>query len=171
MAKKNKAPIVRRRRQRQEVSAFGPLFFTGLAAIGFISWQVAVLVAFGLVPTIVLAFTGKGSNKSLRLQCVTFANLSGVIAFVPQVWSRPTQLEAIVTDPINLVMMWGSASIGYMLIYVGPIVATHILQGMAQDKIKQITQQRQALVEAWGPEVLGDKDDAPKPNHIRPKKS
>lgn len=171
MAKKTKPPVIRRRRQRQEMSAFGPLLFIGLAAVALFSWQTAALIAFGLVPTIVLAFTGKGQNKSLRLQCVGFANLGGVIAFAPQVWQRPGQLMAIITDPINLVMMWGSASLGYALIYVGPIVATHVLQGMAQDRIKNIAQQRQALVEAWGPDVLGEKEIEPKPNHIRPPKS
>ena len=171
MAKKKKIPVVRKRRQRQEVSAFGPLLFMGLVAVSFVSWQVATLIATGLVPTIVLAFTGKGTNKSLRLQCVAFANLGGVITFAPQVWARPSQLETIISDPINLVMMWGSASIGYALIYVGPIVATYVLQGMAQDRIKQIAQQRQAMVEAWGPDVLGDKDQEPAPNHIRPAKS
>lgn len=170
MAKKKKAPALRRRRQRQEISAFGPLFFMSMIVIGFLNWQVATLIAFGLVPTLVLAFTGKGQNKSLKLQCVTLANLAGVLTFVPQVWSRPSQLEAVITDPINLVMMWGSASIGYTLLYVGPIVATYVLQSISQERIKQIAQQRQALVEAWGPDVLGDKDEENAPNHIRPKK-
>lgn len=171
MAKKTKTPVNRKRRQRKEMSGFGPLLFIGLATVALFSPPVAILISAGLVPAIVLGFTGKGENKALRLQCVTFANLGGVIPFTMQIWSRPQSLETVLSDPINLVIMWGSAAIGYALIYVGPIVATYILQGMSQDRIKQIVQQKQSLVEMWGHEVLGDKEEAPAPKHIIPRKS
>ena len=53
----------------------------------------------------------------------------------------------------------GSSRFGYALIYIGPHIAAIVLQGLSQDRLKQIAAQRQALIEQWGHEVLGDKDD------------
>lgn len=170
MAKKPKS-VVRRRRKTQEMSGFFPLLVIGLGVATVFSPALAILIAVGIVPTIVLGFTGKGEYKSQRLQCVAFTNIAGVVPSAAQVWSRPGQLENLITDPINLVVMWGAAVFGYGLIYVGPQIAAYILQGLAQDRIKNILQERQGLVELWGPDVLGDKDKEPAPNHITLKKS
>jgi len=71
--------------------------------------------------------------------------------------------QVVIRDIFNIVAMFGSAAIGYALIYVGPMVASFVLQSLNQDRVKKITQQRQALVDLWGHEVLGDKDEvAPK---------
>ncbi|WP_262691058.1 hypothetical protein [Kordiimonas aestuarii] len=147
---------MRRRRPQQEMNGFLPLLFIALVALALFSWQVSVLFLVGLAPSLVLGVTGKGVHKTEKLQCVGFSNIAGIIPFAMQVWSRPRDFSMIVSDPINLVAMFGSAAIGYALIYVGPMVAAQILQVMAQDKLKTIAQQRQALLELWGPEVLGD---------------
>ncbi|WP_417450544.1 hypothetical protein [Kordiimonas sp.] len=154
-----KVPMkMRRRRPKREMSGFLPLLFLGLVAVSLFSWKVSVLFIVGLAPTIVLGVTGKGVHKSEKLQCVGFSNIAGIIPFAMQVWSRPRDFSMIISDPINLVAMFGSAAIGYALIYVGPMIAAQVLQAMAQDKLKQLAQQKQALLELWGPEVLGDPD-------------
>ena len=150
---------MRRRRKQQETGGFFPLLTVGLIGIALFSWQVSVLFMVGLLPTIVLAITGKGEFRSQKLQCVGFSNIAGILPFAVQVWSRPRQFAEIVFDPINLVAMLGSAAIGYALLYVGPMIAAQILQVMAQDKLKQVAQQRQALIELWGPEVLGGNEE------------
>ncbi len=164
MAKKQKKPALRKRRNpQQEFSAFGPLLLFGLLAAALFSPNAAIVAAVGLVPTIVLGFTGRGVHKGARLQCVGFANLAGVLPFIPQVLAR-NDAQVVVGDIFNIVAMFGSAAIGYALIYVGPMVASYVLQSLNQDRLKKIAQQRQSLVEMWGHEVLGDKDDevAPK---------
>lgn len=159
MAKKpvKKARPVRRR--RQEMSAFGPILFISLGALALFKYQVAMLVAAGLVPTIVLGFTGKGVNKNEKLQCVSFTNLTGVMTYVQGVWTRPSTVDDVIGDPMNLLVMWGAAAFGYALVYVGPMLASMLLQTLAKDRLKNIAQQKQALVDLWGPEVLGDRDD------------
>ena len=149
---------MRRRRSQQEMSGFIPLLFIALVVTAFFSWQVSVLFIVGLAPTLVLSVTGKGVHKSEKLQCVGFSNIAGILPFALQVWDRPRDFGMIVSDPINLAAIFLSAAIGYALIYVGPMIAAQILQAMAQDRLKQLAQQRQALLELWGPEVLGDPD-------------
>lgn len=140
------------------MSAFGPLLIFGLMITAVINHHAAIVAAIGLVPTIVLGFTGRGDHKSQRLQCVGFANLAGVLPFIPLVIAR-NDSQVVIGDIFNIVAMFGSATIGYALIYVGPMVASYILQSLNQDRIKKIAQQRQALMDLWGHEVLGDKDD------------
>lgn len=164
MAKaKKKSTFHRRRRPRQEMSGFGPLLLIGMSALALYDYNAAIIAAVGIVPTIVLGFTGKGEYKSQRLQCVAFANLGGTIPFVAESMSGRMPIERYIGDPITLVAMWGGAAIGYALIYVGPLVAAYVLQSMNQDRLKKIAQQRQGLLELWGSEVLGDKDEPAKP--------
>jgi hypothetical protein len=152
------------------MSGFFPLLVIGLGAAALFSPALSILIAVGIIPTIVLGVTGKGEYKSQRLQCLAYANIAGVVPSAAQVWQRPQYVESLITDPINLVVMWGAAVFGYGLIYIGPQIAAYILQALSQDRVKKIMQERQTLVETWGPDVLGEKEKAPAPNLIIPPK-
>lgn len=163
MSKKKRAPAIRRRRRPQrEMSGFAPMLIVGFAGAALYSLGSAIIMALGIAPTIVLGFTGKGEFKAERLQCVGFCNLAGVLPFMYQAKLRGW--EAVVGDAINIVLMFGSAAIGYALVYVGPMVAAFVLQGLNEDRLKKIGQQRQALVDLWSHEVLGDKEEEQKQN-------
>jgi hypothetical protein len=163
MAKKKKqvTPMRMRRRlnRRQEINPFWPLLFVCLIAVGLFSREAAGLAVIGLAPTIVLGMTGKGVHKTEKLQCVGFMNIAGVLPFMAQVMSRPDDFIYVVANPINLVAMFGAAAVGYALIYVGPMLAAMVLQSLSQERIKNINQQRQALVELWGAEVIPEKGE------------
>ncbi len=161
MAKKKQVTPMRMRRkinQRQEISAFGPLLVAGLIALAIASLNAVAVAIVGLAPTIVLGLTAKGVNKSERVQCVGFMNIAGVIPFIATVMDQPRELMFIISNPINLATMYGAAAVGYALIHVGPMVAAIVLQSLAQERIKTLNQQRQALIELWGADVIGDKD-------------
>ena len=66
--------------------------------------------------------------------------------------------------------MGGAAGFGYALIFVGPMIAAFAVQMLAQERTKSIIQQKQALVELWGTDVLGSKDDEPVASKSRFKK-
>lgn len=161
MTKRRKPAIRRRRQPRQEMAGFAPLLIVGLAAMAIFNMDAAIVATVGLVPTIVLGFTGKGEFKTERLQCVGFCNFAGVLPFVPPAMSRGW--EVVFGDIINIVAMFGAAAIGYALVYVGPMVAAFVLQGLNQDRLKKIAQQRQSLVDMWSHEVLGDREEVPQP--------
>ena len=156
---KKKPPVIRRRRRQQEVSGFGPLLIVGMALSAFYSLDASIIMAIGIVPTIVLGFTGKGEFRAEKLQCVGFSNIAGVLPFMVQAKMRGSW-DFVVGDIMNLLLMYGSAAIGYALVYVGPLVAAFILQGMNDDRLKKIAAQKQAHVDMWGHEVLGEKEEA-----------
>jgi len=152
---------VKRRRQTSGNGGFIPILFICLGGLALFKYEVAMLISAGLLPTIVLAFTGKGESKNEKLQCVSFTNLAGIATMVPDVWDRPSMVYTLLGEPLNLLVMWGAAGFGYALVYVGPMLASMVLQTMAKDRVKNIIQQKQTLVELWGPEVLGDRDEPP----------
>jgi len=149
----------RRRKSSGDASATGIIFLVALILLGFFSKESAMLVAVGILPTLVLAFTGKGDNKTRRVVTVGLTNSAGILLLLGEVWSNPGSFERIIISPNNWIIMWGSAAIGYALNYVGPMIAAIVIQGLAQDRIKNINQQKQDLVELWGHDVLGNKDD------------
>jgi len=169
MAKEPKKRLIRKRKKQEESSGFIPVLFVGLAVLAIFKLEVAMFVAAGLIPTIVLALTGKGHNKSEKLQCVTFTNLTGIVPMIGDVWDAPNSFSTLLANPINMLIMWGAAALGYALIYVGPQIASMVLQNMSQDRIKKIMAEKQALVELWGHEVLGDKEDTSQSNFIKPR--
>ncbi len=161
MAKKKQVTPMRMRRkinQRQEISAFGPLLVAGLIGLAIASLNAVAVAVVGLAPTIVLGLTAKGVNKAERVQCVGFMNIAGVIPFIATVMDQPRELMFIISNPINLATMYGAAAVGYALVHVGPMLAAIVLQSLAQERIKTLNQQRQALIELWGADVIGDKD-------------
>ncbi len=144
--------------KRQEMSAFGPLLVAGLIGLGIASLNAVGVAIVGLAPTIVLSLTAKGINKAERVQCVGFMNIAGVLPFIAMVMDQPRELMFILFNPINLATMYGAAAVGYALVHVGPMLAAIVLQSLAQERIKTLNQQRQALIEQWGADVIGDKD-------------
>ncbi|RMB11840.1 hypothetical protein [Eilatimonas milleporae] len=151
-----RAAARRMRRRRQDGSGFLPLVTVLLGSIALFRWEVAALMAVGLLPTIVLGVTGRGRWQAERLQCVGFCNIAGVMPYAVLLWQRPSEMVNIFTDMIALAVMFSAAAFGYLLLYIGPWVSAIIIQALAQDKLKQINQQKQGLVEKWGNDVLGD---------------
>jgi len=159
-------PVVRKRpppRRRRSGNSSGPGAFLviGLVVLAVIKPPAALLVAVGLLPTIVLGFTGKGSHKGQRTMCVGLTNFAGIIILLGDLWSQPGMLDDMLVNLNTWIIMWGGAAIGYALNFVGPLIASMILQGMAQDRIKNINQQKQELLELWGHEVLSTDDNKP----------
>lgn len=157
---KKKAVVRRKRRSSEEMSGFGPLLIIGLAGLAFYAVDAAIVALVGIVPTIVLVFTGKGVFKAERIQCVGFSNIAGVLPFLQQAKIRGWE-SVILGDMVSILLMFGSAAIGYALVYVGPMVAAFVLQGMNEDRLKKIAQQKQNLVDLWSHEVLGEKEEDP----------
>lgn len=172
MAKKDKPakkPVRRRRQNQGSGGAIGILFVLLLTVIVVINREAAMLIVIGLIPTLVLGITGKGDFKAERMQSVALANMSGVLLLLASVWSKSNGFEELISNPTNWIIMWGSAAIGYALNFVGPMIAVMILQNMVKERLKAMQQQRQELIDLWGPEVLGEKQEKPQQKFISPR--
>lgn len=154
--KKKAAPMRSRPRGRPGESggAVVPILLLIIGMVAMFRWEVAVLFFFYLVPTFVLALTFRGAFAQEKVMTVTLMNLAGIIPFAVQVWHAPRNLMYVMTDVINAVVMLGAAGFGYLLLWLGPHGAAVIIQMMRQDRLKAIGDERKALSEEWGNEVL-----------------
>lgn len=150
-------PRLRRRVVQQDMPNMLPLFLIAIGLLAIFQWQVSALFFVFMVPTFVMSFTALDARKNERVLCVGLMNIAGIMPFAMEVWDYPARFEFVASNVINIAVMLGSASMGYLLLWIGPIIAAIVLQALAADKIKALTSKRKSFVEEWGPEVLGDK--------------
>jgi hypothetical protein len=130
------------------------LILFGAGGIAVLSWQTAALVCLGLLPTLVLVYTGTGPLKSEKLQCVFLLNISTIIPFAYDMWHNPENFNYMIANPITIAGMYSGAAVGYLFVFMGPVFAAAILQILSKDKLRRITQNRQTLIGEWGDELI-----------------
>ena len=130
-----------------------PLLGILLLALVAYNTAVAVLVALGIVPTLVMAFTATGRQAAAKTQVILLCNIAGILMAVHNILAQGARASLL--DVNQLAVAYAAAAMGYVLIFVGPIVAALVLQTLAQDRLRGLMKQRQTLIDQWGPELLG----------------
>jgi len=133
-------------------NATGVFIILTLIAISVFSRGSALALATGLLPTYVLLLQRKSLYSSLQTQVVGFSNLAGVLPFVVSLWDNQPVME-VLGQPVAWVIMYGAAGAGYLLLYIGPMMAAAGLQITATERSKKLLKMRQKYIEEWGPEV------------------
>ncbi|HOO50118.1 MAG TPA: hypothetical protein PLK94_02400 [Alphaproteobacteria bacterium] len=131
--------------------------------VGFFLTSVAILPTtvlffFGMMPSIVARFIDTSSQK-MRTLTITFMNMAAVFPFFFQLIQKGHSLDhtlEILTDPLNIVIMYGGAFMGYLIDWgLSGIVATMMVQ-KGHTRLKQIKKTQQELITRWGEEVTGE---------------
>ena len=146
--------MTRRRNQPNKTFGLLPMILMGLVVLILMKWQVGLFVVASLLPTVVLAFTGRGNMLTERIHCVTFSNIAAIIPFAVDLWSNPQKFNGMMTDIVSLLTVYVGAAIGYGLIFVGPIIAAFVLQALAGERLRSVAAKRKALVDQWGGELV-----------------
>ncbi len=154
MAKKPKISTSKPDKKKvKKPAGIGLFYILSLFIIaGFFSVGSAVALALGMMPTYVLFAQKKTPLSRMRSQVVGLSNLAGVLPFVERLWDGQN-ISMELGSPLPWVIMYGAAALGYVLLYVGPMMAAISLQVMAGERIKKIARHRQKLIDEWGPEV------------------
>ncbi|WP_142848802.1 acyl-CoA synthetase [Telmatospirillum sp. J64-1] len=124
------------------------------AAVPF-SLPTILLLFVGLLPTLVAALVDRGPNRYAWL-CVGGLNLSGVAPFLFGLWFSGHSMSAaldILFDVFPLIVMYGSAAIGWLLYRAMPPVVGALLALRAQRRVTVLRNEQRRLVEAWGEDV------------------
>ncbi|UTW56464.1 hypothetical protein [Kordiimonas sp. SCSIO 12610] len=129
------------------------MILLGAGGLAVLSWQTAAFVAIGLLPSLVLVYTGTGPWKMEKLQCVFLLNAATIIPFAYDIWQNPSSFSYQISNPVSIAGMYSGAAIGYAFIFMGPVFAAAILQILAKDKLRRINQGRKALIDEWGDEL------------------
>ncbi|MBL8639207.1 MAG: hypothetical protein JNK24_02510 [Alphaproteobacteria bacterium] len=117
-----------------------------------------VLFFIGMLPSIICRFVDRSHLKQ-RTLTVAFMNFAAVF---PSWYKMVTQDHTfehtvnILTEPVNIVIMYGGALLGYMIDWgVSGIVSSMVVQ-KGQNRLRKIKELQSDLISRWGDEVSGD---------------
>lgn len=165
MARRGGNKQIRMRRVPSVGARLMPLFLLLVAGLAIFSMPAATLLCLGMIPTIVIVYTATGIYAGLKAQVVGLSNFAGVLAAI----SGPSQqvMNPPVFDTYGLALAFAGAALGYILVFMGPVVAAIVLQSFSQERLRQLTKQRQTLIEQWGGDILASPAET-KPDHEGP---
>jgi hypothetical protein len=115
-----------------------------------------VMVAgFGMVPTIVAYFIDRTPQKYAAL-CVGGMNFSGLFDVIYVLWTganSPSDAMDLLTDPFNLLMVFGAAGFGWLLYMSLPPLVGAVLQVVAEQRMTKCREIQSDLIKEWGEDV------------------
>ncbi|MEC4589996.1 MULTISPECIES: hypothetical protein [Nitrospirillum] len=136
-----------------------------LLPLGALVMPTSVLTVIGMVPTLVAWIVDRDPDKPAAVT-VGGLNLCGVMPFCIQLWQHGHTMDyaaGLLVQPVTWLVMYSAAGVGWLLYFgIPPLVAGWAV-ARDQAKIRELDEQRQALVEEWGIEVTGQglKAEAP----------
>ena len=116
-----------------------------------------ILLLSGLVPTMVATVVDRYRAKYLT-RTVGFMNVAGMAPLMVQLWTSGLTMDGaaqILSKPINWVMMYGAAGIGWVLFLGMPSLARVFVDIRADQLQRELKTRAKHLVEEWGEEVKG----------------
>ena len=133
------------------------VFWFGVIALAMmmISLPTVIMFFLGMLPSLV-AWVIDSSKEKYATCCVSGLNFSGLFPFLMDVWfvNHSTDMAIrLVTDVFNLVVIYGSAALGWVLYVAVPPVITTFLSVAAQTRLKLLKTTQSDIIEEWGEKV------------------
>lgn len=150
-------PVRRRTSGRGGLHAL--IFMFSVMALGLLVFAPAAIILFviGMVPTAVAIIIDREPQKytSISVAATNFAGLSPYLAsllFGSASFSRAIELAA---DVFVLVVIYGAAAAGWVLVLVVPQATAFILRVTTDNRIQSLRKEQEKLIEDWGEAVTG----------------
>ena len=119
-----------------------------------------LILVVGMLPTSVAYFIDRRREKYTTL-CVGSMNFVGVIPFLAALWQEEHSFDMafqILADPLGWLMMLGAAGIGWAIYFVAPSIVSMVMAARIEQRIEQLENRQNELVEEWGPSVAGNEE-------------
>lgn len=150
MAKKEKQLTPDQLRKSQAMRKVTLMIMAIVTAI--IMAPFAAVVAIGMLPTMVAWFADERKEKDAALT-VALLNFCGVAPNLITLWNKGGDMHhalQMMYDPFNLLMMYGAAGLGWMLISVMPPVMSFLISVRTEETMRKLDQRLKKLREEWG---------------------
>jgi hypothetical protein len=133
------------------------LLLSVILLLAVIFLPVAIVLAVGMLPSIV-AFMADATRDRTRCLTVSLINFITCFPFVIQVATGPQTIDMalpVITDPINIVIMYAGAVGGYFLDWTMAGISNVIMTARARSRLVEIEKQQKELERRFGEEVTG----------------
>lgn len=132
------------------------LLFIFLAILASSVLPVIIVLLIGLLPTITILFVDP--KNSAKLVIVGCFNLSGMFVYLINLINKFTVDGAftILGDVFNMIIMLGSAAIGFLVYYEMPNLFVYIAQNTSQRRLVSIDKELEKITEEWGSNIIDE---------------
>jgi hypothetical protein len=160
-AKDSKAKIVDAPQRRSKKATILLVLISLVMVVVFRLGFIFILLA--MLPSVV-AFYIDISKGRYTFHTVLACNLSGVLPFVPEIISATSSggsVSQMMSNTVNWLIVYASAGVGWILIYVVPMAAQAFIHTMHDRQISRLQRMQNRILEEWGNEV--EETNNPKP--------
>lgn len=130
--------------------------------LAVVSLPMFMIVAAGMVPTFTAYFVDREPEKYAPIAVGAF-NGAGILPFILQLWTGLATVNAaleILINPFTWLVMYGSASVGW-IVYLGmPTFAAVWLEASADAQVVRLRKEQAKLLEDWGEDLDPHATDA-----------
>ncbi len=136
----------------------------------FIAYPTVILALGGMLPTLV-AYIIDQRGERYAARTVGYMNVSGVLVVAIEMWAGDhTWRKALdlLADPINWLIMFGTAALGWALYFALPPMVKAYLKVSNELRMKQFRKEQERLINEWGKSVARN---APARQTAKPKSS
>lgn len=126
-----------------------------MALAGVVVLPTTLVLLAGLVPTFA-AFLSSREEGVYRGLTVGFVNMAGILPLLLTLWGNSHtvgQATFLLADPLNWLMMYGAAGIGWLVFYTVPPGVLAVMRWRYQMEIRQHRKTQQDLIGEWGKDV------------------
>ncbi len=131
------------------------LFLILAVPVSLVVLPTAIVVAVGLVPTLVAYIVDYDPAKT-KAMTVGAVNLCGITPFAVELWTTSHTVAgalAVVLDPFAWLVMYGAAGAGWLFYAVFPALVANVEALRAEARIMLLEGRAKRMIEEWGPEV------------------
>jgi hypothetical protein len=116
-----------------------------------------ILLFVGMAPTAVAILIDRDPEKhaAISVAMLNFAGLSPYLADFVLGSASLGQAMALVSNVFVLVIIYGAAAAGWVLVLILPPVTSIVLASMTEARIEALRKEQKQLVEDWGEGVTG----------------
>ena len=145
-------------RRRSSGNAGGLLLITSIVVVtAFLSFPTFILLVCGLPPSLVAALIDNRPGRHATY-CVLSANLAGIVPALTALWFGGNTVDfamVLLRDVYVWLEMYGTAALGWALIWVLVNGTEFSLELMARYRVSKLQAAQRTMVMEWGVGVEG----------------
>ena len=146
-----------KQKKKKKISVQERILLVTFFLTSIVFYKVAILLLLGMLPTIIVRLVDRTPEKT-KVLTVGFMNFAGCFPYCYQLFEKNDMagVLAIVANPLNIVIMYSAALLGYIIEWgvVGFVASIMVQRG--KQRLVDIKKTQESLVKKWGPEVTGE---------------
>ncbi|MCR9219140.1 MAG: hypothetical protein NXI21_02830 [Alphaproteobacteria bacterium] len=114
-----------------------------------------IVLAAGMIPTGVAYLVDRRPQR-YAARTVAWMNLAGCLVVVLDLWDGGGSIDRaieLLLDPVNWVIMFGSAGFGWVIYFTLPPIVSGYLALSQEMRLKDLAKKQKSLEKEWGEEV------------------